>query len=32
MQFFNEQIEINNKSYAYPSDHGIVVTTFKLKN
>lgn len=32
MQFFNEQIEINNKSFAYPSDHGIVVTTFKLKN
>ena len=32
MQFFNEQIEINNKRFAYPSDHGIVVTTFKLKN
>ena len=32
MQFFNEQIEINSKSFAYPSDHGIVVTTFKLKN
>ena len=31
MQFFNEQIEINNKSFRYPSDHGIVVTTFKLK-
>ncbi|MAM49872.1 MAG: hypothetical protein CMC12_02385 [Flavobacteriaceae bacterium] len=31
MQFFNEQIEINNKSFAYPSDHCIVVTTFKLK-
>ena len=31
MQFFNEQIEINSKSFAYPSDHGIVVTTFKLK-
>ena len=31
MQFFNEQIEINNKRFAYPSDHGIVVTTFKLK-
>ena len=29
--FFNEPITINNKKINYPSDHGIVVTTFKLK-
>ena len=28
--FFNEPIIINNKKIIYPSDHGIVVTTFKL--
>ena len=29
--FFNEPITINGKEIIYPSDHGIVVTTFKLK-
>ncbi|MDC0106382.1 hypothetical protein OAI38_01795, partial [Flavobacteriaceae bacterium] len=29
--FFNEPIIINNKKIIYPSDHGIVVTTFKLR-
>ena len=30
MSFFNEPIAINGKKIAYPSDHGIVVTEFKL--
>ena len=29
--FFNEPIIINGKKIPYPSDHGIVVTSFKLK-
>lgn len=29
--FLNESFIINNKQIAYPSDHGFVVTTFKLK-
>jgi len=29
--YFNEPITINNKKIIYPSDHGIVVTTFKLR-
>ena len=32
MQFINEDIKINSKIFKYPSDHGIVVTTFKLIN
>ena len=28
--FFNEPIIINKKKFIYPSDHGLVVTTFKL--
>lgn len=28
--FFNEPITINDKAILYPSDHGIVVTTFEL--
>jgi exonuclease III len=31
MAFFNEPIKINDKKITYPSDHGIVVTEFKLK-
>ena len=31
MAFFNEPIKINDKKIIYPSDHGIVVTEFKLK-
>ncbi|QOD60491.1 endonuclease/exonuclease/phosphatase family protein [Polaribacter haliotis] len=30
--FFNEPFKINNKEILYPSDHGIVVTTFQLAN
>ena len=30
MQFFNENININDKQFKYPSDHGIVVTNFKF--
>ena len=29
--YFNEPITLNNKEIIYPSDHGIVVTTFKLR-
>jgi hypothetical protein len=29
--YFNEPITINNNKIIYPSDHGIVVTTFKLR-
>ena len=29
--FFNESLLINGKEIIYPSDHGIVVTTFELK-
>lgn len=29
--FFNEPILINNKEIMYPSDHGIVVTTFEIQ-
>ena len=29
--YFNEPIILNNKEIIYPSDHGIVVTTFKLR-
>lgn len=28
--FFNEPFTINNKEIMYPSDHGIVITTFKV--
>ena len=28
--FFNEEFILNNKSFIFPSDHGIVVTTFKI--
>ena len=31
MAFFNEPLKINDKEILYPSDHGIVVTKFKLK-
>ena len=31
MTFFNEPLKINDKEILYPSDHGIVVTKFKLK-
>jgi hypothetical protein len=30
MQFFDEYININDKQFKYPSDHGIVVTNFKF--
>ena len=29
--YFNEPLTLNNKEIIYPSDHGIVVTTFKLR-
>lgn len=29
--FFNEPFHINNKNIMYPSDHGIVVSTFQFK-
>ncbi len=29
--FFNEPLEVNDKKVVYPSDHGIVVTTFDLQ-
>ena len=32
MAFFNEPLKINDKEILYPSDHGIVVTKFKLNN
>jgi exonuclease III len=32
MQFIDEEIKINSKIFKYPSDHGIVLTTFKLIN
>lgn len=28
--FFNEEFILNNKSFIFPSDHGIVVTTFQI--
>jgi hypothetical protein len=28
--FFNEKFILNNKSFIFPSDHGIVVTTFQI--
>ena len=31
MSFFNEPLSINDKEIPYPSDHGIVVTTFTIK-
>lgn len=29
--FFNDMIKLNGKEILYPSDHGFVVTTFKIK-
>ena len=31
LSFFNEPLSINGKEIIYPSDHGFIVASFKLK-